>query len=58
MTLFKESKIMAVKKNLRITINFYKKLYLLVITWKKIFIEASGTNNIHTEKDVFYSCYF
>ena len=49
---------MAVKKNLRITINFYKKLYLLVITWKKIFIEASGTNNIHTEKDVFYSCYF
>ena len=36
------------------TINFYKKLFLPVVTWdKKIFIEASCTNSKHTGETFF-----
>ena len=46
----KERKNMMVKKNLRVTTNFYKQC--------KTFIEVSCSNNIHTAENLFYSCYF
>ena len=34
-TCFKENQNLAVEKNLRVTLNFYKKNYPLVFTWNK-----------------------
>ena len=38
MQCWKERKNMVVEKNIRVKINFYKKLYLPVITWKKKYL--------------------
>ena len=44
---FNESKNIAVEKNIRVTINFYKKQCFPVIIWnEKIIIEARCTNNM------------
>ena len=37
-TCFKESKNLAVERNFKVTINFYKKLCLPVITWNKKYL--------------------
>ena len=47
---------MVVEKNLRVTIDFYKKQYLPFITRnKKTFIKAGCINNTSTGKKVFRS---
>ena len=57
-TCLKEIKIMTIEKNFRVTINFYKKVYLLVIACnKKHLLKHGCTSNIHTGENVFCSCY-
>ena len=58
-TYFKESKNMAIEKNPRIAINFYKKLCLPVITWNGDHLSKQVVPiTYRLKKTVFYSFYF
>ena len=52
-TCFKGRNNMAVEKNPRVTTSFYKNNVSYVSHIIKTFIDASCTNNIHTEEKVF-----
>ena len=58
-TCFKKSEDTAVEKNLRVTINFIKKLYFPVITWnEKLLSKQVVPRNIHRRKLFFGSFNF
>ena len=58
-TCFKESKILTVEKNLRVTKNFSKILCLPVIAWSKTHLSKHGCiSSIDIGEIFFCSCYF